>query len=550
MAKNKKENDVLLSESEVWDILQFARAYNPYFLSGYSPELTSQIMKSISYNPMQATEKSLEKSMVDPRNNEEALQYFSQDFELQSMVYKRLLSYLANIPSFDITYTSDVESKNYKTPRYKRDLKEVEDFLDNFDYKNEFRIVTKQLLRNDVFFGCLREVENSYIIQELPTQYCKITGRWAHGYLFSFNMQYFLNPGTDIHGYPEFFQKKYKELFIDSDSENTNTYKPWLSSEKRGLSSWAYWVDVPVHVGTAFKLTQELAVRLPYFTPLFSDLVLQTAMRNLQKDSNLASASKMIIGEVPMLKGDTKATVRDSIAISPKLLGEFMSIVKSSISDSIRMASAPLENMQAISFDTNNDMYDKYLKTALSSSGVNTNLIFSSDLKPNVTETQLSLNVDEQLMTSLYSQFEGFLNYYVGKKTNTYRFKFKFEGTNFYTDRTTRFNNAMKLFNVGIVLPQKIAASIGMKPADLRRHMEESKANNFMDDLMQPSVAQAEKLNDVLPQPSSQPSSLEIDKKAGTGDSRGRPRKNDMEISEEGSATREKGSNISRGGQV
>lgn len=561
--KEKKE-DVLLSEQEVWSIIEYARGLSGglYGLTYLNPELVSGRMKDITLNPLQATEDMLSKAMTDPKSYESQLQSFSQSFELSSMVYKRLLSYLGNMLSFDITYTSNAKPDDYKTPKYKKDLDVIETFIDKFDYKKELRVAVKEMLRNDAYFGCLRDTGNNYVLQELPSDYCKITGRWEGGFLFSFNMYWFLQPGVDIEMYPAFFKKKYKELW---ESPNTiNKYIPSLPPEARDKSTWVYWVDVPVTIGVCFKLSPELATRLPYFTPLFNDLILQSQMRNLQKNLNMAAASRMIIGEVPMLNRDIKATVKDSIAISPDLLGKFMALVKSAISESIKVASAPLQNIKGISFESDNVMYDQYLRTALASSGVNSNLIFSSSIKPNAIETQLSLNVDEQLMIGLYEQFEEFLNYHVNKLTKTFKFLFKFEGTEFFLNRDKRLADAMTLFDKGIILPQKIAAAMGMKPAHLRKQMEEAGAMGFMSMLTPPSLEQQKQILDIQGQQAEKMAdkqAVNAEKlaeqqaelkpiKTEAGGEKGRPKKRDSELSEDGVQTRTEGTNISRGGKI
>lgn len=552
-----EENKNELTEQEVWDVIEFARTMTGVYNQGFlTPELVSARMRDITLNPEAATEADLNTALGNPKENEEKLRAFSQDFEMKSMVYKRLITYMADMLSFDITYTSDAEPKDYDTPRYKRDLKKVEELLDQFPYKKEFSIAVKQMVRNDAYFGCMREVGDAYILQELPADYCKITGRWEGGLLFSFNMYWFLLPGVDINMYPDFFKKKYKEIWIKGNAPKP--YIPSINPEVRS-STWIYWVDVPIDVGVCFKYAPELATRLPYFAPLFSDLILQPLMRNLQKNASMAAASRMIVGQVPMLNKDVKASVKDTIAISPDLLGKFMALVKSAISESIRVASAPLEDMKAIAFDSENELYDSYLKTTLASSGVNTNLIFTSDIKPNVLETQLSLNVDEQMMTALYDQFDIFMNYFVNKFTKNFKFYFRFEGTQFFLNRQQRLEAVTKLFDKGVVLPQKIAAAIGMKPAEFRKHMEESKAMNFMD-LITPPQVQINKENlkvqlDVMGSPkekAAQPITKIENKESdiGTPSKRGRPTKSVSEISEETEQTRTEGTNVGRGGKI
>ena len=562
-SKQVKEEEVLLTEEEVWDVITYARNQSGgiYGTSYLNPELVSGRMRDVTLNPLQATQDMLDTAMKDPKSHESQLQSFSQSFELSSMVYKRLLAFLANILAFDITYTSTAEAKDYTTAKYKKDVKAVEDFLEKFNYKRELRVAVKEMLRNDAYFACFRDLGDDYVLQELPSEYCKITGRWGKGFLFSFNMYWFLQPGVDIDMYPPFFKKKYNEIWKKHGS--TQNYFPSLPPEMRAGSSWIYWVDIPSTVGVCFKLSPEIATRLPYFSPLFSDLILQTLMRNLQKNMNMAAASKMILGEVPLLNRDIKATVKDSIAISPDLLGKFMALVKNSITDAIKVASAPLQNFKDISFETDNDLYDSYLRTTYGMSGINTNLIFSSNIKPNAIETQLSLNVDEQMMTVLYDQFEPFMNYVMNKNTKTFKFFCAFEGTEFYLNRQQRLDKAMKLFDKGVMLPQKIAASLGMKPAQFRKHMEESGATDFMSLLTPPALEaqkemlelqgeQTEKLTAIQGEQAEKlasTKSLGQTKTSSNSESAGRPKKPDSELGEEGVSTRTEGTNLGRGGK-
>jgi hypothetical protein len=572
----ENKDNILITEQEIWDVIAFARGYTSYL----NPDLISGRMRDITLNPMAATETTLNTALASPKESELQLRAFSQDFEMKSMVYKRLITYMADMLAFDLTYTSDAEPKDYETSKYKKDLKTVEDTLEKFAYKKELSIAVKQMVRNDAYFACIRDLGNAIILQELPADYCKITGRWEGGFLFSFNMYWFLLPGVDINMYPEFFKKKYKEIWVNGNKQKP--YVPSMPPEFRD-STWIYWVDVPIDVGICFKYSPELATRLPYFTPLFSDLILQALMRNLQKSASMASASKMIVGQVPMLNRDIKATVKDSIAISPDLLGKFMALVKSAISEAIKVAAAPLEDMQAISFDSENELYDSYLKTTLASSGVNTNLIFTSDIKPNVLETQLSLNVDEQMMTALYDQFNIFMNYLINKYTKSFKFKFVFEGTQFFLNRQQRLESIMSLFNVGIILPQKIAAAVGMKPAQFRKQLEEAQANGFMNLLTPPTLMAQKEMAEITgkqqmdladqtaknqqeiaktqaklnPKPASgvpvvKPTAKPEGKTTTTGQpaQAGRPQKSVSEISEEGEMTRTEGENLGRGGKI
>ena len=545
----KKEEEVLLTEQEVWDVISFARELTG--MSYLSPSMINARMKQLNLNPRAPTASSLEKALQNPKEHEKELREYSQDFELNSMVYKRLITYLSNMLSFDITYVNDAREEEYGKPRFEEDARKVEKFLDGFDYRKEFKIATREMLRNEAYFGIFRDLGNSYVLQELPPEHCKITGRWSKGFLFSFDMSWFDKTGVDIEMYPSFFKEKKNEL---NKKRGNNTYKPSISAELRGKSSWSNWVDIPITIGVCFKLSPELTTRLPYFSPLFNDLILQGLMRNLQKNINMASANKLVMGEVPFLNKEIKATVRDSLAISPKILGKFMYLVKSALSDSVKVGSLPLNDIKGIEFEGDNDLYDKYLRTALASSGINTNLIFSSSIKPNAIETQLSLDVDEQMMKSLYEQFEDYMNYIVKEiKKTRYNYFFSFEGTDFSTNRQTRINQVMTLFDKGIVLPQKIAAAYGMKPHHFMMHMKLASSQKFIEMLTPPAVESQRQMQEFMPQPmigNQQPQASKGDKENNKKDSPGRPQKELKDLGEEGAKTRETASNVGRGGII
>jgi len=345
-----------------------------------------------------------------------------------------------------------------------------------------------------------------------------ITGRWDYGLLFSMNMYWFLQSGVDIDMYPDFFIEKKADLWGEGAKEN---YISSMSPELRGISSWAYWQDIPVTVGWCWKMNPAIATRVPYFSGLFLDLIQQPLMRALQKDVNMSTAARLILGEIPMLK-EAATKVKDQFSISAKNLGNFLAIVKAAIGDSLKTAALPLNDIQAITFPHEKDLYSSYLKTALATSGINTNLIFTNELKMNTIETQLALNVDEQLMMALYSQFEGFLKYHINQLTKFYKFDFHFEGTQFFNNRQQRLDAQIALLAQGIVMPQKIAAALNMSPISMQRQMEEAKAKGWVDDLT-PIVPAFQQGADT-----------------------GRPKTSDSRISDEGEQARADGGNIGK----
>ncbi|MFZ2992517.1 MAG: hypothetical protein WA061_02265 [Microgenomates group bacterium] len=530
-----QEKKVLLTEQETWDVLRFAsELYGGQM--GYNPMLVNARMQDMTMNIKNGTSVQIDAALAEPKLNEAFLTGQSEFFELTSMLYKRILYYLSGIPAFDFTYTcTNATDKDYKSPAYKKDLEAVKEFFDKFNPKQEFRTILKQMVRQETFFGFFRDDGERYLFQEIPENYSMITGRWENGLLWDLNMYLFLQPGFVLDMFPDIFKKLWKKAF--GNKQPKEIYDPATGVDKRD-SSWIYWVQTSPKDGFwCFKLQPELATRIPFLAPMFPDVVLQKTMRELQTNTYIAAASKIISGRVPMLNKDTKAAVRDSVAISPELLGKFLALMKSGLSDAIKVTSSPLEDQAAIEFSgADSDFYQNYLKTTTSSSGVNSRLIYTLD-KNNAVESQLSINVDEFLMFGLYPQFENFLDYQTNKLTKKFKFKFKFEGSEFYTNRKERFDTQMSLIPLGIVMPQKIAAAIGMSPFAFIRQIEESKAMGFTDMLTPIETAMGGLAGAGGKTKGSNPSGKE-----------GAPKKDASELSEGGENTRDAAGNAGRGG--
>ena len=477
-----------LPEQTVFSMLEMAQAMTggEFYRNILTTQMINERMKDMSLNSMQATESSLTEALKDPKHSEITLQGYSQDFEIQNQTYKRLIDYLGNMLAFDLTYDCKNIDKeaDYKSKAYISDHDIVKKFLDRFDYKKEFPVVVRQLLRNEAFFASTRFEEDNIVFQELNSspQYTMITGRSPQTLLFSFNMYWFIQPGVSWDMFSPFFGQKYKEVFIDNKQGG---YNPGLPISERGNSHWVYWQDIPVGkepYGWCFKMNPEIATRLPYFTGLMSEFVQKDLIRALQKNINMSVAARVVAGEVPFLK-DQAAKVKDAISMTPKTLGEFLALMKAAIGESLKTVAMPLNNIRGIEFKAENDVYSSYLRNVAAMAGINSNLIYTNENRSNAVESQLSVGVDEQLIEKLYPQMNSFMNYHINKLTKKYKFEFMFEGTNNYTNRKQRFEDSMTLANIGIVLPQKIAAAIGMKPTSFERQLRMAKAEGFVDNL-------------------------------------------------------------------
>jgi len=509
-----------LTEQETWDVVSFAKQMSNIYNNIYTPDLVNARMRDINLNPIAGTQDIIDKALLNPKENEKELRGLSEYFEMIDMLYKRQIQFLGNLLSWDLTYTcTNADKKDYTTPAYKKDEKILEDFLQKFNYKKEFKSILRQLIRRETMFCVFREDGDQYLLQELNADYCKITGRWDYGFLWDFDYIYFLSqPGVDIQMYPKSMQKQYLGML----KNNTNKYIPHNSINNRN-SSYIYWRQTsPADGFWCFKFNPELATNVPFFAPLFSELVIRPIVRKLQTSKYIIEASKVLIGLIGFNKDTKGGSVKDALQLSPETAGKFASLVRQGLAKEINFAIAPFEDVKSFEFKgSDNNILDQYNKVAVASSGNNSRLLYTTD-RTNAEESRNSLSIDEQVVTFMYPYFEDFMNYFINRKTRKFKFSVKFEGTEMPSSRKERLDNALKLADYGIVLPQKISASLGMSPFEFQNQMKMSKAKGFVDGLT-PIIK------------ASQMSGKDVEN--------GRPRTPDGELGDAGVITRDASSN-------
>lgn len=523
----------LISEDQVWTALEFAQSLGGLYPGTYSPMLINQRLKDMSLlSSSDITQEKAEKALANPKDSERELLSISENLEVTSTTYRRIIDYMSNLPSWDWTYAvMNMDDINeFKSPAYKKDLKVLKDFFYKFDHKKEFSTALKQMLREEVFFCSFRNEGDRWLLQQLPSDRCMITGKWDYGTLFSFDYTFFLQGGVPIDGFAPSFKTGFQNLF--GEGSKIIDYIPMRSVDTRDQNVYAYWGDIsPEDGGWAFKMQPEKNFRTQYFSGMFPDLALQPTIRNLQKNNYLAEAVKLIMGEVGTLNKDAKSAVlRDQFNLSPEMAAKFMQLVKSAINNSaVSVASAPLGNMKAFQFEGNNSLYQSYLTNLLGLSGVNSNILFSSSQKQNVTETLLGVDVDQHIVENLYPVFENFLEYQINKLTKKYKFKITLEGTRFYVDRERRLDRQTALMDKGIINFPKICSALGVNPFEFQTQLDETRINGWVDNLT--------------------PIISSFQQSGATSSGTGRPRKSDSDLEDSGAETRGQGSNIGKGGK-
>ena len=68
---------------------------------------------------------------------------------------------------------------------------------------------------------------------------------------------------------------------------------------------------------------------------------------------------------------------------------------------------------------------------------------------------------------------------FINNETKKYKFKIRFVGSNDYISRTRRQEEAFKYADKGVVLPNRIASSLGLNKFELEDELAEAKASDL-----------------------------------------------------------------------
>ena len=495
---------VPLTQNELYDVLSFARTYyntatSSEFATAFTPFLTNYRLSEIGTKTNNITQSELTNALRNPIENQKYLIGYSEFLELTEMISKRTMAYLGNLPTFDYTFTCTniYDEKEYESEEYKKDLIILKDFLTKFDVKGQFSYVNRRTLKIDAYYGVFRTDGENYAFQELPYTNCIITGKsldW--GFLYDFDMTWFLKQGLSINQYPANFKKLWRRVF--GGRNNLQDYDPSNSLTKRDgtFGLWTQTSPLPKDGNfVCFKFNSDIYATIPFLTPLFADTLNKNLLRTLQNNQYIIASQKVLVGLIPLLKEQKSGQIKDALAVAPETMGKFLGLLKQGLSESIKISGVPFDDIKDISFPLpDKNMYNDYNTTLAGNSGVTSRFIYATD-KLSAAEVKFNSMIDTIISTQVYPQYSTWLSTMVNKLTSHYKFKFAFKGSQF--DKQERLDEAEKLANRGIFVDQLYANAIGKNVFELHDLMSMSKHSSFYDLLRLPPNANTASMGSV-----------------------------------------------------
>ena len=523
-------SDKLLNQEQVEAVIQFAQGLWASEKYGYySPWMSNQNLNNLNNNPLVPTYDKIVEALTSYKQSATNLQSYMEFMQKFDMIFARTLMSYVNVLSFDLTITckNAFTQADYQSSEYAEDKKRLYKFLDNFDYKAEFRKMLIEMMRHEVVFTWFRKTKwgnkgMKCALQMLPQNRCLLTGYWERGLLFDFDMNYFLQPGVDIDGFDPAFKKYYNNVF--GDTQNPWNYVPTNPLPNHD-GTFAMWTQTsPTDGAWCFKLFPENFNTTPYLAPFLKDSIRNNEIAMLQYNKDIASAYGILAGEIRLFDNAKSGTIANQFAIDPATLGAFMGKVKQGLqnvgssSSNAKSVAMPLENIKWFQFeDKNPNIYEQQLSNSAGVGSGISRVIYSSDRMSNA-EIEAGIIDQYNTVKQVYSQFNNFLDFFANQLTKKYKFSFSFDGCSYPFEREKRFDRILKMADKGIVLnTSAYAAVLGYKPQEFERMIEESKWTGWVD-----------KYSQLM---------LNTNTTAQSSEG-GRPQKDDSELTESGETSR------------
>ncbi len=481
-----------INEEQVQAVIQFAQglwAGEKYGV--YSPWLQNQLLNNLNNNSIVPTYQKIQEALASYKESANNLQGYMEFMQKFDMIFSRTLMSYVNVLSFDLTVTckNAFTQSDYQSTEYAEDKKRIYKFLDNFDYKAEFRKMLQEMMRHEVVYTWFRKTKwgnkgMKCALQIMPQNRCMLTGYWEKGLLWDFDMNYFLQPGVDIDGFDPAFKKYYNNVF--GDNQNPWHYIPTNPLDSReGI--FATWTQTSPDDGAwCFKLFPENFNTTPYLAPFLKDAIRNDEIANLQYNKDIASAYGILAGEIRLFDNAKSGTTANQFAIDPATLGAFMGKVKEGLQNvgttgpTTKAVAMPTENIKWFQFsDSNPTMYEQQLSNSAGVGSGISRVIYSSDRMSNA-EIEAGIIDQYNTVKQVYSQFNNFLEFFANQLTKKYKFRFSFDGCSYPFEREKRFERLTKAADKGIVLgPSAWASAMGYTPMEFDRLLDEAKYGDF-----------------------------------------------------------------------
>lgn len=437
--------------------------------------------------------------------NQKRLREISQLLWAKSPQYQRLLKYFSGMATFSHVITPIKELRKLNNNKVMKQYVEIGELVKMMSLRHEMTKVLNVVFREDIFYGYIHIEKKSFYIQQMPSDICKATAVEDGVLNYSIDMNYFKSDEKKLVGWANEIQVKYRQWKAMRERE------PRLSQ----------WVELDAQNTICIKLNEDILEVFPPFAGSFDSIFDIDGFKQLRKDKEELGNYMVLTQKLP-IREDSQDN--NDFMIDKDFMMYFHNQASDTVPENVGVITSPME-IEPIRFDTDKadrDGVGKATRDFWEGNGTS-QLLFSSENNSSAGLT-MSIRSDEEIVFSVLTQIERWLNRYLKIKYQDLMF-------NISILPVTRFNQTemYKMYlegaSYGVPVKSHLSATLGLDPIEM---MNMSFLEN---DLLKIT-------EEWMPLQSSHTMSGDDNGKDGA------PKKDAKDLTDEGSKSRDKDSNV------
>ncbi len=404
------------------------------------------IMRDINHHPRTLIFPKFSKEQIihlleNPAANEKLIRRAIRYIYGASSHFRRLIQYFVALSDFAYVvepYNIDPQKANERTVsiNYRKVLKT----LSSMSIKTQFPKILTVCLREDVFYGTFRQMGDNIVVQQLDSDYCKITEFEGNVANVTFNFSYFLTREDELDYYPDEFRVLYEQYKKD-------TLNPWI--------------PLPAPNSFAVKAAADIWMyALPLFAGILGELYDIEEYKRIALDKAALENYAMLLMKIPL-------TDAGEWGIDLDKAREFWSNLDAVLPEQIGTILSPMP-IDKISFERNhadeNDTISNAEQNLFTAAGVSS-LIFNNP-KASANALLLSIKADQSLTYGIVKSIGDVVNRYIQSFGYGRNFKINFLDVSCY-NRKEYGDACLKACQFGVPMISYYCASQGLGQAEI-----------------------------------------------------------------------------------
>lgn len=389
--------------------------------------------------------------------------------------YRRLIKHYSTMATYSYVVVPTVDVSEVDTETLRTEFYDIAHAMKNMTVQKTFTEILTTAFIEDVFYGYVYHDEDSFMIQKLDYNYCRITSITNGTYNFAVDMEYF-SSNPELLGYmPEEIRSLYNTWVTESGGQESgggsgrsrtrstsNTTEEITDASEQ--TTFENWVEIPSENTICIKIEQQMYESVPSFAGSFTSIFDIQSYKNLKKANEELNSYNLLVQEIPVR---TDSGVNNDFVVDADMAQYFHRALADAVPEGVGVATSPMD-INTMKFDRSSEGSNQNVQDAekefWSSNGTSQTLFSSNN---STTEgIKMSVQSDANIVYAVLTQLQKWVNRYLVLNYNVQNYSVDMLDTTQFTKRED-VKTYMELATYGFPSKQHIASIMGIEPVSL-----------------------------------------------------------------------------------